>query len=254
MYHTPEQILGYTAKTAVAKVNKTFTAKLVLGFIGGAMISLGYMAYLRVGGGFTGAAIFPVGLMVIVLAGGELITGNMMAVAAGFFTKKLTVLDVIKNWLVITIANVIGAVFVAYVFGILAGALTGDQATLEEALHVAQSKVNAGFWQAFFSGIGCNWFVGLGVWLAYGAKDFAGKILAIWFPVMTFVVIGFQHSVANSFVIPFAIFEGHLTWMDFLQNFVPVYLGNIIGGAVFISGFYALAYQDHLEDHVEETH
>src|SRR5699024_9084626 len=99
--------------------------------------------------------------------------------------------------------------------------------------------------QAIFSGIGCNWFVGLGLWLCYGAQDGAGKILGIWFPVMIFVAIGFQHSVANCFVIPGAIFEGHATWMDFLKNFVFVYLGNIIGGSIFVSGFYHASYKHH---------
>ncbi|GFH43107.1 formate/nitrite transporter [Lactococcus hodotermopsidis] len=242
--YTPDEILEQTAATAVVKVNKPLLSKLILGFIGGAMISLGYMAYLRVNGGFVGAAIFPVGLIVILLAGGELITGNMMAVSVGFFKGKVTLLEVLKNWGVITVSNIVGAIFVAYFFGIVAGTLTGEP-YLKEALHVAESKLAAGFVQAFFSGIGCNWFVGLAVWLSYGAKDFAGKILAIWFPVMTFVVIGFQHSVANSFLIPFAIFKGHATWLDFLTNFVPVYLGNVVGGAIMISLFYALAYKKH---------
>ncbi|GFH41075.1 formate/nitrite transporter family protein [Lactococcus insecticola] len=242
--YTPDEILEETAATAVIKVNKPLLSKLILGFIGGAMISLGYLAYLRVGGGIVGAAVFPVGLIVILLAGGELITGNMMAVAVGFFRKRVTGLELLKNWLVITIANVIGAIFVAYAFGVLAGTLTTGDA-LTEALHVADSKLSATFLAAFFSGIGCNWFVGLAVWLSYGAKDFSGKILAIWFPVMTFVAIGFQHSVANSFLIPFAIFMGHATWLDFAQNFVPVYLGNVVGGAVLIALFYSLAYKKH---------
>lgn len=242
--YTPEEILEQTAATAVVKVNKPLLSKLILGFIGGAMISLGYLAYLRVGGGFVGAAVFPVGLIVILLAGGELITGNMMAVAVGYFKHRVTLSELLKNWLVITIANLVGAIFVAYAFGVLAGTLTSG-VYLKEALHVAAGKLNASFITAFFSGVGCNWFVGLAVWLSYGAKDFSGKILAIWFPVMTFVAIGFQHSVANSFLIPFTIFIGHATWWDFVVNFVPVYLGNVVGGAVLIALFYSLAYQKH---------
>jgi formate/nitrite transporter len=242
--YTPEEILEQTAATAVVKVNKPFLSKAILGFIGGAMISLGYLAYLKVGGGFVGAAIFPVGLVVILLAGGELITGNMMAVAVGYFKKRVTLSELLENWLVITVANLLGAIFVAYAFGVLAGTLTTGE-PLKEALHVAHGKLSAGFVASFFSGIGCNWFVGLAVWLSYGAKDFAGKILAIWFPVMTFVAIGFQHSVANSFLIPFTIFMGHATWLDFLTNFIPVYLGNVVGGAVLIALFYTLTYQKH---------
>jgi formate/nitrite transporter FocA (FNT family) len=85
----------------------------------------------------------------------------------------------------------------------------------------------------------------LALWLSYGAKDGAGKILGIWFPVMIFVAIGFQHSVANAFLIPAAIFEGAASWGDFLRNFVFVYLGNVIGGAIFVSGFYFASYKGH---------
>ncbi|WP_346401018.1 formate/nitrite transporter family protein, partial [Listeria monocytogenes] len=77
--------------------------------------------------------------------------------------------------------------------------------------------------------------VGIAVWLCYAAKDFSGKILGIWFPVMAFVAIGFQHVVANMFIIPAAIFAGYYSWADFIWNIIPVYLGNVVGGAVFVS-------------------
>lgn len=248
---SPEEILEKTIHTGEHKIEKTFLQKAILGFIGGAMISLGYLLYVRIAaagmdtlGHFAsvvGATAFPIGLIVILLAGGELITGNMMAVSAAFFARKISLSDLAKNWLVITIFNVIGSICVAYFFGHLVG-LTSSGHYLEETLAVAQAKIAATPLQAFISGIGCNWFVGLSLWLCYGAKDAAGKILGTWFPVMTFVAIGFQHSVANAFVIPAAIFEGGATWLDFLQNFVFVYAGNVIGGAVFVSLFYYLVY------------
>ncbi|MGY3724083.1 formate/nitrite transporter [Granulicatella balaenopterae] len=247
----PGEILETSIEIGTKKIEKTLIAKLILGFIGGAMISLGYLAYIRVGASIAldlpsiaslvGASVFPIGLVVILLAGGELITGNMMAVSSAYFAKKVSLLDLVKNWFVITLANIVGAIFVAYFFGHFVG-LTHSGVYQEYVIHVAQHKVSVSFWQAVVSGIGCNWFVGLALWLCYGAKDSAGKILGIWFPVMVFVAIGFQHSVANAFVIPAAIFEGSITWMDFLYNFIPVYLGNIIGGAVFVSGFYYLSY------------
>ena len=163
--YTPEEILEQTAITAVVKVNKPLLTKVILGFIGGAMISLGYLAYLRVGGGIVGAAVFPVGLIVILLAGGELITGNMMAVAVGYFKKRVTLSELLKNWFIITVANVLGAIFVAYAFGVLAGTLTSG-APLKEAVHVAQGKLDANFLTSFFSGMGCHWLVGLAVWLS----------------------------------------------------------------------------------------
>ncbi|MDR3190161.1 MAG: formate/nitrite transporter family protein [Lactobacillaceae bacterium] len=250
---TPVEIVATSIHHGAQKVHKTLLQKLILGFIGGAMISLGYLAYVRVASSmveqwgsvasFLGACVFPIGLIVILLAGGELITGNMMAVAIAFFAKKISFMDLVKNWAIITLANVVGAIFVAYVFGHLTG-LTAVGAFKTEVINVAQLKISATPLQGFLSGIGCNWFVGLALWLCYGAKDASGKILAIWFPVMVFVAIGFQHSVANAFIIPAAIFEHGATWLDFIKNFIPVYFGNIVGGAVFVSLFYYVVYKE----------
>lgn len=248
---SPEAILETTIHIGEHKIEKTFLARAILGFIGGAIISLGYLLYVRVAASgmevlgplssFIGACVFPIGLIVILMAGGELITGNMMAVSAAFFGKKVSGKDLLANWAVITLFNILGALFVAFVFGHFLG-LTSSGIYLDETVEVAHAKLAASPLQSFVSGIGCNWFVGLALWLCYGAEDATGKLLGTWFPVMTFVALGFQHSVANAFIIPAAIFEGQATWLDFIQNFVLVYLGNIIGGAGFVSLFYYLAY------------
>ena len=248
---TPEEILEITIETGVKKTKKKLPAKLILGFIGGAMISLGYLAYIRViasvahhwgsFASFIGACVFPIGLIVILLAGGELATGNMMAVSSAWIAKRIKFTDFAKNLLTITATNFVGALFVAYFFGHFVG-LTHGGVFLEETIVVANAKLSANFWQAFVSGIGCNWFVGLSLWLCYGAKTDIGKIIGIWFPVMVFVAIGFQHSIANIFVISAAIFEGHGTWLAFVYNFIPVFLGNVVGGSVFISLAYYLSY------------
>ncbi|VEE25076.1 formate transporter [Streptococcus canis] len=252
---TPEQILESTIHIGEHKIAKSLPAKAILGFIGGAMISLGYLLYVRIAasgletfGAFAsilGACAFPIGLIIILMAGGELITGNMMAVSAALLAKKIKFSELAKNWLIITLFNVIGAIFVAFVFGHFLG-LTSAGIFKEEVIEVAHAKIAATPLQAIVSGIGCNWFVGLALWLCYGANDATGKLLGTWFPVMTFVALGFQHSVANAFVIPAAIFEGGATWLDFILNFTFVYTGNIIGGAVFVSLFYFKAY-DHPE-------
>lgn len=249
---TPEEILQKSIAAGVNKLHKTMIAKMILGFIGGAMISIGFLAYVRVTASIpkdlasvkalVGGAVFPIGLIIILLAGGELATGNMMAVGTSFFSKKASLLDYLKNLLVITFFNFVGAIFVAYFFGHVVG-LTHAAPFQQAVIAVAQAKTDASFVSAFVSGIGCNWLVGIAVWLAFGAKDAAGKILGIWFPIMIFVAVGFQHSIANFFIIPAAIFEGGSTWMLFLQNFVPVYLGNIVGGIVFVAGFYYLSYK-----------
>lgn len=252
--YTPAEIVEISSEYGQKKVEKPLVSKFILGFIGGAMIALGYLAYVRVAASIpdslgsiqalVGASVFPIGLIVILLAGGELITGNMMAVSMAFFDRKVHFRALLLNWLTITVANLVGAMFVAYFFGHLVG-LTTQGVYLKQIIHLAQHKVAATWFQALISGIGCNWFVGLALWLCYGAKDAAGKILGIWFPVMVFVAIGFQHSVANAFVIPAAIFEGAISWHEFWVNFIFVYLGNILGGAVFVSGFYYRSYKGH---------
>ncbi|MFC6176745.1 formate/nitrite transporter family protein [Companilactobacillus huachuanensis] len=249
---TPEEILQKSIGAGVNKLKKTLVAKMILGFIGGAMISIGFLAYVRVTASIpsnlasvkslVGGAVFPIGLIVILLAGGELATGNMMAVGTSLFSKKNNWFDYFKNLAVITLFNFIGAVFVAYFFGHVVG-LTHAEPFRQAVIGIAAGKTGASFWSAFVSGIGCNWLVGLAVWLSFGAKDAAGKILGVWFPIMIFVAVGFQHSIANCFIIPAAIFEGGSTWWLFIQNFVPVFLGNIVGGLVFVAGFYYLSYK-----------
>lgn len=248
---TPEEILESTISIGEHKIHKTFLTKAILGFIGGAMISLGYLLYIRVAASamasfglfasFLGSCVFPIGLIIILMAGGELITGNMMAVSTAFFAKKVSLSDLIKNWLTITLFNVIGALFVAFVFGHFLG-LTSSGIYQKEVIEVAHAKLMANPLQAIVSGIGCNWFVGLSLWLCYGASEASGKLIGIWFPVMTFVALGFQHSVANAFVIPAAVLEGGASWWNFLSNFSLVYTGNIIGGAIFVSFFYFKSY------------
>ncbi|MGL6202600.1 MAG: formate/nitrite transporter family protein [Lachnospiraceae bacterium] len=248
----PSEILEGCIAAGEAKVKKTLEEKLILGFIGGAMISLGFLAYFKVVatvpeslgglGSFIGACVFPIGLIVILLAGGELVTGNMMVVSLSMMDKKVTFGDWIKNLLTITVANTVGAIFVAYVFGHLVGLTAGDVFGAKIGV-LAEGKLTASVLQCFLSGMGCNWFVGLAVWLCNGAKEGSAKIIATWFPIMIFVLIGFQHSVANIFLLAAAIFEGHGTWGGALMNLIPVYLGNLAGAMLFVSLFYYRAYR-----------
>ncbi|MFB5284608.1 formate/nitrite transporter family protein [Peribacillus sp. Hz7] len=253
----PNYIAKIAMEAGTKKANLPFKNMLILGFLGGAFISLGYLLDIRVTanlpeswgtfGSFLGAAVFPLGLILILLAGGELLTGNMMAVSMACIARKVSVGKLIYNWFWITISNFVGAVFIAYVFGHLAG-LISEGPFLIKTIAFAEGKLNEGFWQSFYSAIGCNWLVGLAVWLSYGSEEMSGKILAIWFPIMAFVAIGFQHVVANMFIIPAAIFAGHFSWMDFLRNFIPVFLGNAVGGSIFVSLAYWIAYNNDLKD------
>lgn len=249
-FYTPQEIAEITAATGVKKANLPLANLLILGFLAGAFVALGFLLDIRVIGtapkswgsvaSFLGAAVFPVGLIFVLLAGAELVTGNMMSVALAKFTRRITWGQLFRNWFWVTIANFIGSVFVAYCFGHVVGLTEGE--FLAKTVAIAESKTHHDFLTSFISAIGCNWMVCLAVWLAYGAQDFAGKIFGIWFPIMGFVAIGFQHVVANMFVIPAAIFAGHGSWSEYLSNFVAVYLGNTVGGAVFVGFAYYFTY------------
>lgn len=253
--YNPAEIAKITIQKGTEKANLSKRSIPFLGFLGGAFIALGYLAYIRVTGTMPhewgslitliGASVFPIGLICILLGGGELLTGNMMAVSIAYYAKKVSLSQLITNWVLIAFYNLLGALFIAYFLGHFVGLTEG--AFLEKTIATAQAKVDDSFWVALVSGIGCNWLVSIAVWLNYGAKSFSGKVLAIWFPTMTFVLIGFQHVVANMFIIPAAIFAGALTWADFLFNVIPVFLGNAIGGSVFVSLVYFMAYKKNID-------
>lgn len=250
-YYTPNEMANIAVKTGVKKATLPLLNVLFLGFLGGAFISLGYLFYIRVVAGLPhewgtlnnliGGAVFPLGLILVVVAGGELLTSTMMATSIAAFAKKITFKQLAVNWILVTISNFIGAIFVAYFFGHLLG-LTETDIFLDKTIAIATAKINDSFWMAFISGVGCNWLVSLGVWVSYSAEDTAGKIIGLLFPITAFVAIGFQHVVANMFVIPAAIFAGAMTWGDYFANFVPVFLGNGLGGSILVAGFYYVAY------------
>jgi formate/nitrite transporter len=261
-FYKPDQILEISIKNGIKKTSYPLRTTILLGFQAGAFISLGFLLYIRVTAPLSegisglsailGASVFPIGLILTLLAGGELLTGNMMVVPLAKFANKINTKLVVKNWFLITVSNFLGAIFVAYFFGHILG-LTETGVYLDGTVHIAEHKVEATFLQAFVSGIGCNWLVAAAVWLSYGSEDMMGKIAGIWFPTMAFVAIGFQHVVANMFVIPAAIFAGHFTWMDYIGNFIPVFLGNAAGGALFIGMAYWFAYKKNEYTVIEGT-
>lgn len=253
-FNTPEQIVEIARNSGVKKVQLPLISTLILGFMAGAYIAFGFLLYIRITAnlppqiwgsmaGMIGAALFPLGLILVFIAGGELVTGNMMAVFIARLSGKITTWQIAKNWIIITIGNFFGSVFIAYLFGHKLG-LTGTDPYMSQTIAVAGSKINEPFHMALISGIGANWLVCLAVWLAYAAKDTVGKMIGIWFPVMAFVLLGFQHVVANMFIIPAAIFAGSYNWLLYWENFVPVFLGNAIGGAFFVGSLYWMAYSE----------
>lgn len=232
-------ILGDKAK---AKKEFSFVKLFLLSILGGVFIALGFLACIRGSGTIPagwgsygtliGAALFPIGLIAIVLVGGELATGNMMTMAIGLFQKKISILDLIYNWVVVMLGNMAGGILTAYLWGHVAGMTEG--AFLNKTMAIANARVGDSPLAAFISAIGCNIFVCMAVWFGTSAKDYVGKLLGVWLPIMIFVVTGLQHVVANAFVIPAAIFSGKtaITWGDYLLNTVIVFLGNAVGGAL----------------------
>ncbi|MGE7780122.1 formate/nitrite transporter family protein [Peribacillus sp. NPDC097264] len=246
-YNNPQQMAQIAINAGKKKATLPLRSILILGFLGGAFIALGFLFYIRVTAGLPpewgtlnnliGGLVFPLGLILTVVAGAELLTGNMMAVSMAALAKKVTVKQLTINWILIAVTNLIGSVFVAYVFGHLLG-LTETGVFLDKTIAAASSKVDASFIESFISAIGCNWLVALAIWMSYSAEDTTGKIVGLFLPITAFIAIGFQHVVANMFIIPAGIFAGALTWGDYIMNFIPVFLGNAVGGGILVGCLY----------------
>jgi formate/nitrite transporter len=253
-------------KVGVGKATASWFNLMILGILAGVYIGFGAALatlishdssqFLGVGMSkfFTGS-VFSVGLMLVVIAGAELFTGNnlIMASVLGGHTRLSKLL---RNWIIVYLANFAGSVLLA---GIMYGTglwKANSMAVGAQALKIANAKVNLSFWSAFLRGIGCNWLVCLAVWMAISAREVAGKIFAIFFPIMAFVALGYEHCVANMYFIPMGLFlKGteaaagltltNLTWGSGLivKNLIPVTIGNIIGGSGFVAFLYWSVYQ-----------
>ena len=160
-----------------------------------------------------------------------------------FLDGKASVGGLCKNWVLSWVFNFVGALFVAYVLAYMSGIAT-DPVIAAGATKVAAAKVGLSWDVALIRGIGCNWLVCLAVYLALASDDIIGKIFGIWFPIMAFVTIGFEHSVANMFFIPLGMFLGAdgVNWATALGNIIPVTIGNIIGAAIFVGCIYYITY------------
>jgi len=250
-FKSPKAIVEATFNAGKAKAEKGIPQLLVLGFLAGAFIAFGGFLAIIVGKGvntemlgvgiakFLFAAVFPVGIMLVVIAGSELFTGNCGVITPAALKGTASWSGLLKNWVFVYIGNFIGSLFVAFFLAYLTG-LTAKDPWLSATQAIAEGKVSLTFVQAFFRGLGCNWLVCLGVWLAIASDDITGKIWGLWFPIMAFVGLGFEHSIANMFFIPLGMFNGaNVSLSQFLfSNLLPVTLGNIVGGAGFVGCIY----------------
>lgn len=244
---TPAQILDKTITIGKQKANLKWWQMLFLGIFAGMFIALaatGATFGNIYGGKIAGACIFTAGLAMVVVAGSELFTGNNLMLAA-LFDRQIPLTKLLKNWSLVFLGNFLGALFIAALVT-LSGVFNQSS---DVVVSTAVAKTNLPFFEAMLRGILCNILVCIAVWMSFSANTVTGKIAAVFFPVMLFVLSGFEHSVANMFYIPAGMLQGTFTGAviptidDFLfRNLLPVTLGNLIGGACLVASGYYLIY------------
>jgi formate/nitrite transporter len=251
--HAPREIARLVELLGVAKARMDALTVFVLAVLAGAFISLGALLFAVVitesnlGLGITrtlGGLGFCLGLILTVVAGAELFTGNnllAMAWASGLIRTR----EMLRNWLLAYAGNVIGCLgtMLLVLWGDVAG--LGGVAVGEMAIEIARAKASLSIGEAFARGVLCNALVCLAVWLAMGGRSVADKILAILFPITAFVALGFEHSIANWFFLPYGIAldaRGAVSVLGAVRNLIVVTGANIVGGTLLVAGVYWLAY------------
>lgn len=250
--HSPLEIAKNFIEIGFHKAKLSIIKLLILGFFAGFFVGFAGIGATTVGvtigndalSRAASAAIFPAGLAMVLIAGGELFTGNHLMIIS-CLEKRITFLQMIKNWIFVYIGNLLGSISVAalVVYGHTPSLFENRLA--ENIVNIGFNKVSMSFSDAFIRGILCNILVCLAVWMAFAAKKVSGKMMALYFPIFIFVLCGFEHCVANMYYIAAGIFasaeydmvrEG-LDWAGFfVKNMLPVTLGNLVGG-VGIVGF-----------------
>jgi len=251
--YQPRQIAQRVAQMGVAKARADTLTLLVLAVLAGAFISLGALLFTVVvtgselGFGVTrllGGLSFCLGLVLVVIGGAELFTGNNL-LAMAWASRLIGTRELLRNWLLVYLGNVIGCL------GTVALVLWADTAGLgggavgETALQIARSKAQLPLGEAFARGILCNALVCLAVWLAMGGHSVTDKILAILFPISAFVALGFEHSIANWFLLPLGLAldgQGLVPALGAARNLAATTAGNVVGGTLLVAGVYWLAY------------
>ena len=265
-YCSPKEISSNSLQTWRTKASLSLGGMVSLGILAGAYIALGAegatmvthdIATIGLARLVTGA-VFAVGLMMVVIAGGELFTGNIL-ITIGVLEGSVRLRSMLRNWAIVYFANFGGALLVAYLMYASGLWAYNNNQVGAAVLKVAVAKTGLSFGMAFARGILCNWLVCLAVWMAFAGKDVVSKIFGIFFPITLFVSSNFEHSIANMYYIPAGILAKHMpgaveashlgakldavTWHNFLYaNLLPVTLGNIVGAALFVGFFYWFAY------------
>lgn len=267
----PQDMALKAEEIGIRKVNLDFISMSALGILAGAFIALGAIfaivaltgtsavpwGWQRVVAGL----VFSLGLILVVVGGAELFTGNNLVVMA-WLDRRFSTMKLLRSWLIVYIGNFIGSIGTAFIVFVSKQYTFNNGGIGTTTLNIALGKVNLDFWQAVALGIMCNALVCLAVWLCYSTRSTIDKIGAIILPIAAFVACGFEHCVANMYIIPSGIFikswapdsfwktanlnpanYAHLTWSSFfLHNLIPVTIGNIIGGVVLVGAVYWVIY------------
>ncbi|MBZ9685267.1 formate/nitrite transporter family protein [Clostridium estertheticum] len=263
---SPKEICNYVEAMGIKKANNKFEQTFILGILAGAFIAIGGFAAAMASHSIENVGVaklvsgivFPVGLMLVLICGAELFTGNCLLTVA-YAQKKITLKKMLKNWTIVYFANFLGA-FIIVVLIYYSGLLSTNGGKLGGyVIKVAANKCALTFTQAFTSGILCNIVVSLAVWGSYAAKDVVGKVFISFFPIMAFVIAGFEHCVANMYYLLLGVFAktnpnyielshqtaekiGNINFIHVVQNLIPSTLGNIVGGGIFVGIAYWLVY------------
>lgn len=265
-YLAPQEITTSAVNTAGVKAGLASSKTIVLGFLAGAFIAFGAEASTTAAHDVPGVGlarlvsgmVFSAGLMMVMIAGAELFTGNVL-VWTGVLERKVSLFAMLRNWFLVYCSNFIGALTVVFFMNQSGLWSMNNNLVGAYAIKIAVAKCSLPFMSALVLGVLCNWIVCLAVWMSWASKDIVGKIFAIFFPITLFVVSNFEHSVANMYYIPAGIFAkenpatlaashmadkvGVLNWENFFtHNLIPVTIGNIIGGALFVATWYWFAY------------
>ncbi len=258
----PSQIAQNYVNVGVGKTRYGLLKTFALGIMAGAFIAMGALGSTIGSVGLqppalsrlVGALVFPIGLVLVLCAGGELFTGNSL-VLIPVLEKRITVRDMFRNWGLAYAGNLVGSILVAELV-VLSGTLNIYPDLSAAVIKTATVKCNIPVHAALIKGVLCNFMVCLAVWTSFGANELAGKISAAYLPIFLFVLCGFEHCVANMYFIPVGLFASYiypeitesvgiagLSWLNFLiRNLIPVTAGNIIGGAACVACVYWAAY------------
>ncbi len=257
---SPKQIAEKVDSIGVTKARLPLLSMVMLGILAGAFIGLGGLYFTivksdvalsfatqQVLGGLT----FSLGLILVIIAGAELFTGNNL-LAMAWADNKITTAELLKNWVVVCFANFVGAVGVAAMVFLSGHPQMNQGAIAITYAKIAAAKCDMPFWTAFFRGVLCNVLVCMAVWMALAGRTVIDKAVAIIFPISAFVAAGFEHSIANMYFISLAMMlqssdmvevSSSVGVMGFFSNLIPVILGNLVGGSVFVGLVYHIIYQ-----------